>query len=180
MTFVPKYVPYREALRIVAERVGLKEGQINPLDLALTEGAIAAEVDRHSWGIWKPLPALQWTTARIYKGHGRPPMDLESKMSDYHFGLDQVRISMAEIDGLWRELAAYQKARTPHRPKGTGKQATDAALVERMRELITNRRANSKTDAARQILKEDNDSYGQSKDATVKRLVARYTENYGQ
>ena len=32
MTYTVKYVPYSEALRLVAKRVGLKKGEMNPLD----------------------------------------------------------------------------------------------------------------------------------------------------
>ena len=103
--FVPKYVPYREALRIVAERAGLKEGQLNPLESAYTEGAVVAEVDRHNTGKWKQFPASSWATAKIYTGPGRPPVDPDSKSSRYQFGLDQVRFLMADIDNLWSPVA---------------------------------------------------------------------------
>ena len=103
--FVPKHVPYREAMRIVAERVDLKEGQLNPLESAYTEGAIVAEVDRHNTGKWKQLPTSSWATARIYTGPERPPVDPDSKLSRYQFGLDQVRFLMADIDDLWSPVA---------------------------------------------------------------------------
>jgi hypothetical protein len=68
MTWAPKYVPYLEALRIVAERVGsLKGDQINPFDLAISEGAIPAEVCSLYDGVWRQLPDAAF---------GRPQLSL--------------------------------------------------------------------------------------------------------
>jgi hypothetical protein len=69
---------------------------------------------------------------------------------------------------------------TAGRPVGTGKQTTDALLVERMHALIVAGKANSRTDAASQILREDGVSHGASPEATVRRLRDRYTEHYGE
>jgi hypothetical protein len=100
MSYVPKYVPYREALRLVAERVGLKEGQMNPLELACAEGLILPEVCDVYRRKWSQLKAGTWDRVEFYRGPAatRPPLEeggggisLES----------EVRVLMADIDRIW-------------------------------------------------------------------------------
>jgi hypothetical protein len=101
MTFAPKYVPYREALRIVAERVGLKEGRANPLDLALAEDAILYEFcDAYRRG-WKQAAPGCWNYPDfIYRGppEARPPLE---EGGGGHSLADEVRFSMIELNRLW-------------------------------------------------------------------------------
>jgi hypothetical protein len=102
MTFAPKHVPYREALRIVAERV-LKEGQMNRLDIALAQDAIKYEIRRRRRE-WSEAPPDMWNRPGfIYRGprESRPPLDeggggYSLEEDDY-----EIRIAMAEIDRLW-------------------------------------------------------------------------------
>ena len=56
MTYTVKYVPYSEALRIVAERVGLKKEEMNPLDIAIAEYAIFEVNESKAFPDW-PLPS---------------------------------------------------------------------------------------------------------------------------
>ena len=55
MTYTVKYVPYSEALRIVAERVGLKKEETNPLDIAIAEYAIFEVNESKAFPDW-PIP----------------------------------------------------------------------------------------------------------------------------
>jgi hypothetical protein len=107
MTFVPKYVSYPEAARIVAERVGLKEGQTNPLDAALSESQILPEVIVHSRpGQWRGLKPGEWDTlenaGKIIRNFAWANPDRGYSVVQ---GDDHVRISMAEIDRLWPPAA---------------------------------------------------------------------------
>jgi hypothetical protein len=72
------------------------------------------------------------------------------------------------------------KVRAPHRPKGTGKQQTDAKLVKRMHKLLIGGLANNRTDAVRKILEQDKTLHGQSQEGTIKRLNSRYAKHYGR
>jgi hypothetical protein len=58
------------------------------------------------------------------------------------------------------------------RPTGSGKQITDAALVQRMTVLLKSKKANSRADAVKQICREDGTDHGASLEATIKRLSA--------
>jgi hypothetical protein len=109
------------------------------------------------------------------------------------FGVDGVYLSEDTAAGVafserhvfptWpkiEEPAKNPKAGTPRRPKGTGRQRTDAKLVKRMRKLITGGLVNNRTEAARAILKQDKTFHGQSEAGTIKRLTSRYAEHYGE
>jgi hypothetical protein len=107
MTFVPKYVFYREAVRIVAERVGLKESQVNPLDAALSESQILPEVIVHGRpGQWRRLKPGEWDTlenaGKIIRSFAwaNPNRGFSVAQGD-----DHVRILMAVIDRLWPPAA---------------------------------------------------------------------------
>jgi hypothetical protein len=98
MTFVPKYVPYREALRIVAERVGLKEGEFNPLDAALSESRILPEVIVHGRpGQWRQVKPGEWDRLEIIRN-----MAWANPNRGYSVvqGDDHVRILTTDLD-LW-------------------------------------------------------------------------------
>jgi hypothetical protein len=99
--FAPKYVPYHEALRIVAERVALKEGRTNPFDLALAEDAIFYEVCNIWRREWSQAPPGGWNARDfIYRGQpeARPPLE---EGGGGHSLEDEVRFTMAELDRLW-------------------------------------------------------------------------------
>jgi hypothetical protein len=73
---------------------------------------------------------------------------------------------------------ATLKASAPiGRPTGSGKQITDAALVQRMTVLLKSKKANSRADAVKQICREDGTDHGASLEATIKRLSALYNAN---
>jgi len=102
-TFAPKYVPYREAARIVAERVGgLKAGQINPLELACRDGAILPEVCDVWRRNWRQVQPGSWDRMDFYRGpaEARPPLD-EGWGGGISLEADEARILMKEIDRLW-------------------------------------------------------------------------------
>jgi hypothetical protein len=111
MTFVPKYVFYREAARIVAERCGLKEGQANPLDAALSESLILPEVIVHGRrGQWRQIEPGEWNTLEIIKDNAfaNPNRGYSVVQGD-----DHVRILMAEIDRLWPPAATIAATDLP-------------------------------------------------------------------
>ena len=115
MTFEPRHVPCREALRIVAERANIKQDQINPLWLALEERAIIPEVRMDGrWtqpskgqrlSIWFPHPLV---------GSYQAPGPDEVSHRD-------VRFAMADLDSLWpipSQNAPRRKRRNPGDRRG--------------------------------------------------------------
>jgi hypothetical protein len=104
IAFAPEYVPYREAARIVAERWGLKEGQFNPLDAALSESQILPEVIVHGRrGQWRRLKPGEWDTLEIIRAFAcaNPNRGYSVVQGD-----DHVRILMADLDRLWPPATA--------------------------------------------------------------------------
>jgi len=71
-------------------------------------------------------------------------------------------------------IASAPKAN--HRPRGTGKQSTDAPLVEQMYTILTSGKAGSKTAAAKFVLQDRKGNI----ESEVSRLVKRYGETYKQ
>ena len=103
MTFAPRYIPYREAARIVAERCGLKEGRFNPLDAALSESLILPEVIvRERPGQWRQIKPGEWDRLEIIRDAYPNP----NKGFSVVEGDDHVRVLMAEIDRLWPPATA--------------------------------------------------------------------------
>jgi hypothetical protein len=103
MTFVPTYVPYREAARIVAERVHLKKGQFNPLDAALSESRILPEVIVHGRpGQWRRIAPGEWDRLEIIRdlAWANPNRGFSVVQGD-----DHVRILMADLDRVWPPAA---------------------------------------------------------------------------
>jgi hypothetical protein len=95
MTFEPKHVPCREALRIVAERANIKQDQINPLWLALEQKAIIPEIRKD--GTWaQPSEGEQlsiWFPNPLVGNYQAPSRDEVSHRD--------VRFAMADLDSLW-------------------------------------------------------------------------------
>jgi hypothetical protein len=61
-----------------------------------------------------------------------------------------------------------------HRPRGTGKQSTDAPLVQQMHAILTSRQAGSRTAAARVVLQGRQGNI----ESDVRRLLKRYGETF--
>jgi hypothetical protein len=125
-----------------------------------------------STGDMLPLPPELWRT----------PKALDVFRSGYLAGYytfgEPVLVVLLDEPQAQTEVAA-PKGRSG-RPKGTGKQTTDALLVKRMHELLSARKANSRTEAAKMTLDEDGNHHGASHEASVSRLVKRYAETYGE
>ncbi|MGY4333064.1 hypothetical protein ACVWWG_007481 [Bradyrhizobium sp. LB7.2] len=77
-------------------------------------------------------------------------------------------------------IASLKWSAPQGRPAGTGMQSIDAPLIVRMRKLIANKSAGSRTAAAKSILREDGKNYGTSFESTVRRLVDGYKAEYGE
>jgi hypothetical protein len=98
MNFVPKFLPYKEALRLVAERAKIQPGEANPLKLALDEAAIVPELRKN--GEWKKARDGEWGSLRVWfenplvASHQQPEWNDQIPHSD-------VRVERSEIDKLW-------------------------------------------------------------------------------
>jgi hypothetical protein len=95
MTFAPKHVPYREALRLVAERADIKKGQINPLFCALDEAALLPEI--RIGGEWKKIQDGGWQKISVWFPS---PICLDQPDAGQTANTD-IRVSMSDIDKLW-------------------------------------------------------------------------------
>ncbi|GAA0004411.1 hypothetical protein [Bradyrhizobium diazoefficiens] len=147
-----EWIPYEEALAIVTARAGIADAR-RALDAAIERGAVTFN-------------------------------DALSAVRTFPGGLVIVDDQAAGPDGvnrreLERWIASLTAAPPAGRPKGTGMQSVDAGLITRMHDLIATKSVGSKTAAAKAILKEDGQNYGQSFDSTVRRLVDGYNAKYG-
>jgi hypothetical protein len=86
-----------------------------------------------------------------------------------------VLLDSARINQLWPNRVPAVPKKPNHRPAGTGKQATDKPLVDKMHALIREHQAGSITAAARIVLKDK----GGNVDSDVRRLRDRYKTTYG-
>jgi len=93
VTFRPKYVPYDEARRLVAERLSLAPDAYNPLFAALEQGDIELEICRK--GKWATLGAGEHLSI------WRPNPYIQTKPKDGQVLPSDVRIESAKIDKLW-------------------------------------------------------------------------------
>ena len=148
------WIPYEEALAIVTAQIGTS----NP------RGALDAAIERGAVTFNDALSAV-----RTFPG-GLVVVD-----ADQASGPDGV--NRHELD-KW--IATLKTSAPSGRPVGTGKQTTDAILVQRMHALITAGKANSRTHAVRQILKEDGVTHGASAEASERRLRDLYEKTYGE
>jgi hypothetical protein len=97
MMFKPRYVDYVEASQIVAERVGLRPGRANPLDAAIAEGAIGAQLKVK--GEWTVPPAgKKWRIKEVSLYHGEGSRDSQYWAEAFP---DEVRFRTDDLDGLW-------------------------------------------------------------------------------
>lgn len=138
------------------------------LSRAIADGEIFARYR----GETKPRPSSHWASV------AEEQMQFTGDREWYSIPTRDLEVSR---DMLHRWVKKHESSvPRPHRPKGTGKQATDSSLVQRMHALIIAGKANSRTDAASQILKEDGDNHGASFEASQRRLRDRYTATYGE
>jgi hypothetical protein len=122
VTFRPKYVPFDEAKRQVAERLGLPPKAYNPIIAALGEGALLPEVRRK--GAWIKLKAGDWDEMSIwypspYVFPSDPPEDWQTRHTD-------IRIECATLDEFWPDSSRSELPKT----KGGRPPAADWAAIE--------------------------------------------------
>jgi hypothetical protein len=101
----------------------------------------------------------------------------------FTYRIEATGIHLAENDLLkiFQPTIASQLVKKdidPGRPKGTGRQITDAPLIEKMRELITGGQVGSVSQAARIVVSRTPGDHGASQDASITRLRKGYKAKY--
>lgn len=114
--------------------------------------------------------------------------------TDYHLNTRAAFMREADRNALtrvylpslmeWLNRLSGQAAASPTkngRKPGTGMNKTDAPYVEMMRELITSKKANSRSHAVKLLIKQHPELVATAEDASViRRLRESYTGKYGE
>src|SRR4051794_32632329 len=109
------------------------------------------------------MPWSEWDSHQV--GHQQP---VKASVSG-------VLLSADRVNQLWPSERPAAPPKSNHRPRGTGKQVIDEPVVQKMRELISAKKAGSATQAARLAL--DGQKYN---DSDISRLRNRYKDKYGR
>lgn len=120
--FTPAVALYPEAKRLIRERLDLPEDADNPLDRALEEGALAAEVLHGAE--WMEVPSDWWVAPPIWRPN--PYTQVLKKEGEVY--PREIRLRTKDIDALWPP----SEARLSERPKGGRPREHDweGALIE--------------------------------------------------